>query len=67
MDVCDHGDPAMAAECGSALLRCVRGDICLEYVFRLGTTHSFIRIPDISMWIVRLALTRPYSLRSWPF
>jgi hypothetical protein len=46
MRICDHGHPATAGECGSALLRCVRGDICLEYVFRSGAAYSFIRIPE---------------------
>jgi multidrug efflux pump subunit AcrB len=58
MGVCDHGH---VLECGSGLPLCGTGNTYLGCVARSDGTHGFIRIRIHNMWIVRLALRRPYS------
>src|SRR6266542_4260897 len=58
MGICDHGH---VLECGSVLPLCGTGNTYLRCVARSDSAHGFIRIRIHNMWIVRLALRRPYS------
>src|SRR6266540_3489064 len=58
MGICDHGH---VLECGSVLPLCGTGNTYLRCVARSDSAHGFVRIRIHNMWIVRLALRRPYS------
>jgi len=47
MGVCDHGHPATAGECGSALSLYATENTYVRYAARPGSMRGFIRIPEM--------------------